>query len=235
MSLDSAIREQLSAVRRRDASRRILTEAIRAHHQETRLGFGVLTANAAFAAKMRGGRRALNEYTASGEGEGDALGLFDQAFQLVSDRAMSSLFEPFLNRILSSLGLDDHPRFREVISGIIVDTVSRMVTSAIKGEIPLQRMGDCEFISKQLALSTSEALPKALLNTFMTPGVEPTGVMKTFGESISNYFAGTETVEKIADVFQEFVCKVSFADLITRGADAIGDAVGGEPSQGDAR
>lgn len=234
MSLDSAIREQLSAIRRRDASRRILTEAIRAHRQETRLGFGVLTANAAFASKMRAGRRALNEY-ASGEGEGGALGLFDQAFQVVSDRAMSSLFEPFLDRILTSLGLDDHPRFREVISGIIVDTVSRMVTSAIKGEIPLQKMGDCAFISKQLALSTAEVLPKALFNSFMTPGVEPTGVMKTFGEAVSNYFAGTETVEKIANVFQEFVCKVSFADLITRGADAIGDAVGGESSQGDVR
>lgn len=233
MSIDSAIEEQLALIRRRDVSRAILSEALEIHSQKMRGGYGVIVANEAFAARIKRGRSLLQEYAPPQKEEPEGfldkllVNPFEKALQVASDIAIRKAFQPYLVSLLNSLGLDDHPRFRELISGIIVDTVSRMVTQAIQGDIPFSKMGECSYISQTLAKSVAEAVPKTLFDTFLEPGKEPQGVMLTLREVIANYFAETETVNEIAAAFEKFVCKVSFADLVTRGAAEIEDAIAG--------
>lgn len=225
MEIHRAIRQQAVILERKDAARSIMTEAVRSAHDARQSGRSVLVENHRFIERMREGRERLSEAA--------QLSLFDRAVEVVAGSAIDYAFKPFLDGLLRDLGLDQHPKLRDMIRNVITSTLGRMLSAAQRGEIELSDMWDgetdegvptCQILSRELALATAEAIPKTVLDSLL--GDAPaSGFALTIRQVIAKYFANESTIRMIADAFRRFVCEVSFSEIFTKGASEVQRAV----------
>lgn len=213
VNINREIQRQIALMERQRNARRVISSALHEHRDSLREGRSMMTANSRFISRFSRERMTLNE---------ESVGIFDKAVDALGDVALRRLFRPTLDRMLRSMGLSDHPRLRRIIEEIIVTALSRVIKGMREGKVSFEQAQDCEYISKTLALSVAESLPKEIFDElFGGDEKETEGIALVIRESIANFFANQRNVDRIAAEFQDIICKMDFGSLFMNGADEI--------------
>jgi hypothetical protein len=219
VSIDRAIRTEISRVERQDSSRRIVSRALNEHRRAMSSGRTMAVANSAFLRSIREGREEIAE-----EGE---RSLFDRAYDTVFDTVIEKFVRPTLDRLLSTLGLNRAPLVKRVVRQVLNETLTGIVRDFKDGKLSLEKIRDCNYIASNLALASVEAIPKVIIDTTLGgEKAETEGILRLAREAVANFFADTETVQKITDAYSDFICEIDFSQLMTQGAEEIQRAIG---------
>ena len=127
MSIDRAIRTEISRVERQDSSRRIVSRALNEHRRAMSSGRTMAVANSAFLRSIREGREEIAE-----EGE---RSLFDKAYDTIFDTVIEKFVRPTLDRLLSTLGLNRAPLVKRVVRQVLNETLTGIVRDFKDGNI----------------------------------------------------------------------------------------------------
>lgn len=197
---------------RRARSRRVITEAMRAHRTAIEEGHDLLYANTL-----------LMEFATKGSGEGSDI--FGQALKVVATAAMGRVIRPVIEEILNDMGLQSHPKVRSLFENIIETTFTNMVSKVASGDESLSSMWNCEELSDELAKSAAEAIPKTIFDELFGRS-DVSGIALTIREGIADYFRDQKTVKMIADKIKEVVCKTDLSAMFQSVSNSIRKEIG---------
>jgi hypothetical protein len=209
VSIDAAIREQITETRRRSAARRRMSKALNEHRLVRARGLTLYEANVGF-------MRVLREYADDNEAK-----VVSNAF---IDSMIKKALRSALDELLEELGLEEFPIMKDAVSRVLMNAFIEIVTKRGFNFLSMT----CREVGDVLARSAIKTLPEAIFDSLVSGVNVPRqvdGVMLTVREAISNFVRDTEVSQKIADKFSEFVCNIDLSDLVMRGGEEIEQAL----------
>lgn len=209
MSIDSAIREQITETRRRSAARKRMAKALNEHRLVRARGLTLYEANVKF-------MRVLREYADDSETK-----VVSNAF---IDSMIKKALRSALDELLEDLGLSDFPVMKDAVSRVLMNAFIEIINTRGFNVLSMT----CKDVGDVLARSAIKTLPEAIFDSLVSGINMPRqvdGVMLTVREAISNFVRDAEVSQKITDKFSEFVCNIDLSDLVMRGGEEIEQAL----------